>query len=147
NMIFLLEPYAGDDPGWTIRLAPAMDPQSRSVDCSGAVSESLHGNKNLSLDPPDSAPQGVTKWKPREFDFVSDAANCKVAWELMNLVYYPSKLIDEERAEAGEKLGKIPTGHGKLTIVDSRLTPSAGIKDGVEIEWLKFEVELNFPAL
>jgi hypothetical protein len=146
NMVFALEPYAGNDSGWTIRLAPGADSKSMAVDCVGAVSEPLHGEKNLELEPPDDLSKEPVSWKPREFEFVPDSANCKAAWDLMNLVYYPSKLTDEQRAEAGEKLGKIPTAHGRFTVLDSLLRPAGSPNDTGSIEWLKFEVELNFPA-
>ena len=146
NMMFTLEPYAGNDSGWTIHLAPGSDAKSNSMDCIGAVSEPLHGDKNREIEPPDDLSQEPVHWKPREFEFVPDLANCKTAWQLMNLVYYPSKLTDEQRAEAGEKLGKIPTAHGKFTVLDSLLRPAGNPNDTGSIEWLKFEVELNLPA-
>lgn len=146
NMFFALEPYTGNDSGWTIRLQPGSDRKSASIDCIGAVSEPLHGSNNVSIEPPNLS-QTAVKWKPREFEFVPDAANCKVAWELMNLVYYPSKLSDEQRAEAGEKLGKIPTGHGRFAVIDSVLRPAKDANDTNAIEWLKFEIELSVPAV
>jgi hypothetical protein len=146
NLIFALEPYAGNDSGWTIRLIPGSDAKSVAMDCIGAVSEPLHGDKNLEIEPPEDLSKEPMRWKPREFEFVPDSANCKSAWELMNLVYYPSKLTDEQRAEAGEKLGKIPTAHGKFTVIDSLLRPAGNPNDAGSIEWLKFEVELNFSA-
>ena len=145
NMLFALEPYAGNDSGWTIRLMPGTDAKSISMDCIGAVSEPLHGDKNVEIEPPDDLSQEPAKWKPREFEFVPDPASCKTAWDLMRLVYYPSKLNDEQRAEAGEKLGKIPTAHGKFTVLQSVLRPSPNSNETSTIEWLRFEIELNFP--
>jgi hypothetical protein len=146
NMLFALEPYAGSDSGWTIRLAPGTDSKSMSMDCIGAISEPLHGDKNLEIEPPDDLSKEPVTWRPREFEFVPDSANCQTAWELMNLVYYASKLTDEQRADAGEKLGKIPTAHGKFTVMDSLLRPAGNPNDSGSIEWIKFEVELHFPA-
>lgn len=146
NLFFALEPYAGNDSGWTIRLLPGTDKKSAAVDCIGAVSEPLHGSNNLSIDPPEDLSQKAGWWKSREFEFVPDNENCKAAWQLMNLVYYPSKLTDQQRAEAGEKLGNIQTSHGKFTIVDSLLKPSADTSGTGTIEWLKFEVELSSAA-
>jgi hypothetical protein len=146
HMVFALEPYAGNDSGWTIRLMPGTDAKSMSMDCIGAVSEPLHGDKNREIEPPDDVAKEPIKWKPREFEFVPDTASCRTAWDLMNLVYYPSKLTDEQRAEAGEKLGKIPTGHGKFTVLDSLLRPAGNPNDIGSIEWMKFEVEMNFPS-
>ena len=146
NMIFRLEPDAGNDSGWTIRMIPGTDPKDQSIDCIGAVSEPLHNNRNLYIDAPDSAAQAETPaWKQHEFDFVPDASNCRIAWDLMNSVYYASKLTDEQRAEAGEKLGRIPTEHVALTIVDSRLAPAPDSSDPPIIEWLKFDAALDMP--
>lgn len=145
NMYFTLEPYAGNDSGWSIRLTPGTDPKSQSIDCIGAVAEPLHGDKNLEIEPPANlATQKSIDWKPREFEFVPDAANCSIAWDLMNAVYYPSKLTDEQRTEAGEKLAKIPVGHGRFTIIQSILQPPKVANETGSIQWLKFEVELNF---
>ena len=146
NLIFALEPYAGNDSGWTIRLLPGADAKSMSMDCIGAVSEPLHGDKNVEIEPPDDLSQKPAKWRPREFEFVPDAAGCRTAWNLTNLVYYPSKLTDEQRAEAGEKLGKIPTAHGRFTVLQSVLSPATNTNETGSIEWLKFEVELDFPT-
>jgi hypothetical protein len=143
DMIFALEPYAGNDSGWAIHLMPGSDSKSMSMDCIGAVSEPLHGDKNREIAPPDETSHETVKWKPREFEFVPDAANCKVAWDLMNLVYYPSKITDEQRAEAGEKLGKMPTAHGKFTVLSSVLRPGKTANESGSIESLAFEVELT----
>ena len=146
NMIFRLEPDAGNDSGWTIRMIPGTDPKDQSIDCIGAVSEPMHNNRNLYIDAPDSAAQAETPaWRQHEFDFVPDASNCRIAWDLMNSVYYASKLTDERRAEAGEKLGKIPTAHGALTIVESRLAAAPDSSDPPIIEWLKFDAVLDMP--
>src|SRR5229473_3333448 len=98
NMIFRLEPDAGDDSGWSIRIAPGSDAAAAAIDCIGAVAEPLHGNKNLVIEPlADGSPKNPGHWGAHEFDFVPDAANCKAAWELMNVVNYPSKVSDKER--------------------------------------------------
>ncbi len=147
NMIFRLEPDAGDDSGWSIRIAPGSDAAAAAIDCIGAVAEPLHGNKNLVIEPlADGSPKNPGHWGAHEFDFVPDAANCKAAWELMNVVNYPSKVSEKEREEAGDKLGRIPRGHGRLTIVDSRLGAATAANEHGVIEWLKFEVDLTLPA-
>ena len=146
NMIFRLEPDAGEDSGWSIRIAPGSDSAAASIDCTGAVSEPLHGDKNLLIErPEDGSPGKSGHWDPHEFDFVPDAANCKAAWELANLVNYPSNLSDKEREEADVKLGQIPKGRGKLTIVASRVGPPTPNNEHGVIEWLKFDVALNLP--
>ena len=147
NMIFRLEPDAGEDSGWSIRIAPGYDSAAASIDCIGAVSEPLHGDKNLLIEPPeDGSPGKLVHWDPHEFDFVPDAANCKAAWELANFVNYPSNLPDKEREVAEVKLGRIPKSRGKLTIVASRVGPQTPNNEHGVIEWLKFDVVLSLPS-
>ena len=143
NLVFILEPYAGNDSGWTIRIVPGTDAKSIAMDCIGAISEPLHGDKNREIEPPDDLSKEPVNWKPREFEFVPDSESCKSAWDLMNLVYYPAKITDEERAEAGEKLGKVSTAHGKFTVLDSLLRPAGNASDTGSIEWMKFEIDLS----
>jgi hypothetical protein len=149
GLVFRLEPDAVDDSGWSIRLAPASEPSPASMDCIGSVSEPLHGSNKLSIDPSSvSIVNGRTYWFPdfREFYFVTNPLDCKSAWDLANAAYYPSKLTAQEREQASEKLFHIRTGHGSFKILDSRVNVPAGEKKPGAIEWLKFEVELNFSS-
>jgi hypothetical protein len=149
GLVFRLEPDAGENSGWSIRLAPASEPSPASIDCIGSVSEPLHGSNKLSIDPSGvSIVNGRTYWFPdfREFYFVINPLDCKSAWDLANAAYYPSKLTDQEREQASEKLFQIRTGHGSFKILDSRVNVPAGEKKPRAIEWLKFEVELNFSS-
>ncbi len=147
NMIFRLEPDAGGNSGWSIRIAPGSDAAAAAIDCIGPVAEPLHGNKNLVIEPPaDGSPKNPSHWGAHEFDFVPDAANCKAAWELMNVVNYPSKVSDKEREEADSKLGRIPRAHGRLTIVDTRLGVATAANEHGVIEWLRFDVDLSLAA-
>jgi hypothetical protein len=148
DLVFRLEPFAGDDSGWSIGLAPASERFPASIDCIGPVSEPLHGSNKLSIDPSQaSIISGRTYWTsdPREFYFVSNSSDCKSAWDLANAAYYPSKLTDQEREQAGEKLFQIRTGHGSFKILDSKVDASPEKKPGV-IEWIKFDLELAFAS-
>jgi hypothetical protein len=76
GLLFRLEPDAGGDSGWEIRLAPAAEPSLASIDCIGAVSEPLHGDDHLSIQPPGlDKDRNEAQWKKREFDFVRDPAD------------------------------------------------------------------------
>ncbi|HEY2459534.1 MAG TPA: hypothetical protein VGI16_01945 [Candidatus Acidoferrum sp.] len=146
DLVFRLEPEAGNDSGWTIRLAP--EPNPESIDCIGAVSEPLHGSNALSIQAEDvNIINTKPYWSPpsRDFYFVADLANCKNAWDLANLAHYPSKSSDREREEAEEKLGRIATGHGVMEIEDTKVTVA---KDGAKassVESIKFSVTLTNP--
>ncbi len=147
GLIFRLEADAGDDSEWEIRLAPGAEPSSASIDCIGAVSEPLHGDDHLSIQPP-----GLYKhrdevhWKKREFDFVPNPSDCKKAWNLANEAHYPSKLTDKQREEADTKLSEILTSHGAFQITDFRLGKPTSKDAPAQIEWLKFAVRLEFPS-
>jgi hypothetical protein len=149
RLIFRLEPDAGDDSGWSIRLAPESEPSPASIDCIGSVSQPLYGSNKLSIEPSGgSLINGHVIWfsDSREFYFTRNPADCKAAWDLANAANYPSKLTDEQREEASEKLFRIPTGHGVLRILDSKVKAGAGQQTLQAIEWMKFDVELNFSA-
>lgn len=145
NMVFRLEPYAGNDSGWDIRIAPGLDPSAESMDCIGAISVPAHGSNDLSIELADgNDPQVSLQSMPHEFDFVPDSSDCKRAWDLNNSITYGYKLTDQERQNLNSQFGTIPYGHGGLKILDSRLGPSAGSNNIRVIDWIKFEVVLQF---
>lgn len=145
NMVFRLEPYAGNDSGWDIRIAPGLDPSAESMDCIGAISVPTHGSNDLSIELADgNDPQVSLQSMPHQFDFVLDSSDCKRAWDLNNSITYGYKLTDQERQNLNSQFGTIPYGHGGLKILDSRLGPSAGSSNIRVIDWIKFEVVLQF---
>ena len=52
RMMFRLEPYAGADSGWSIRIAPIGDSSAPAIDCIGAVETPLHGDTKIEIEPP-----------------------------------------------------------------------------------------------
>jgi hypothetical protein len=143
NMIFRLEPYAGSDSGWSIRIVPGADAASEAMDCIGAIEEPTHGDTKLVIEPPGDSGGETASWKKRDFLFIGNAADCKTAWQLMNEANYGTKLSDKEREEASTKLGKIPTQHGAFRIVEVRLGPREAANEHGSIELLKFEAEFG----
>ena len=131
NMVFRLEPYAGNDSGWTIRIAPGSDSAASEMDCIGAIQVPLHGDTTLQIEPPEDGDSKDPSWKHREFDFVATPKDCKVAWDSMTDANYNHKL---------------PLRHGKLTILDARYGPANAANAHGTLEWLKFEVDLNAAA-
>jgi hypothetical protein len=147
GLIFRIEADAGDDSGWEIRIAPGTEPASASIDCIGAISQPLHGDDHLSIQPPGLyQDRDEVHWKKREFDFVPGSSDCKKAWDLANEAHYPSKLTDKQREDADAKLSKILTSHGGLEIIDFRLSKSVSKGAPAHIEWLKFVVRLEFTS-
>ena len=79
---------------------------------------------------------------PHEFDSMPNPADCKRVWELSNSLQYTyNSLTDKKRQDLDAQMSAIPTGHGELKILDSRFTSG----EPGAIEWIKFEVELQFP--
>ena len=146
NMVFRLEPYAGNDSGWSIRIAPGTDSAASSMDCIGAIQVPLHGDTTLEIEPPEDGASKDPSWKQRAFDFVATAEDCKVAWGLMNDANYNHTLSEKEREQAGARQEKLPLHHGKFTILDARYGPANATNGHGTLEWLKFEVDLNAGA-
>jgi len=143
KLMFRLEPYAGTDSGWTIRIAPVFETGGPAIDCIGATATTLHGDTTLEIEPPENAALKDAAWRQREFEYVANEADCKRAWDLMNDANYGSKLTEAERDQARTKLGQIPTGHGKFTILDARFGPATPQNTRGTLQWLKFQVELS----
>jgi hypothetical protein len=145
DMVFRLEPYAGKDSGWTIRIAPGRDSIAATMDCIGAVTEPLHGNTGTAIDPPEGG-RLDDPWKRRDFNYAANASDCRAAWRLMNEANYASKLSDKEREQASTKLGQIRTTHARFSILDARSAAAAAPDVGRRLKWLKFDVDLNAGA-
>jgi hypothetical protein len=146
SMVFRLVPFAGNDSGWDIRMAPGTEPSAESIDCIGAILEPTHGSNELSIELSDEdSTQGALQAAPHEFDFVATPADCKQAWDLNNSINYDHGLTDKEQQELNEKLGAILSGHGKLVILDPRVEPPAEKGASGVIDSVKFEVDLQFP--
>ena len=143
KMMFRLEPYGGNDSGWTIRIAPVTESGGPAIDCIGAVETPLHGSTKLEIEPPESTRSQTVEWKNHDFDYAATSSDCKAAWDLMNEANYSSKLSKKEREEASAKLADIPTRHGKFTILDARFGPASQQNTRGTLEWLKFQVDLG----
>jgi len=143
NMMFRLEPYAGNDSGWTLRIDPNGASGGPAIDCIGAVETPLHGDTKVEIEPPRNGKTQDPSWKRREFNYVAGASECKTAWTLMNDANPNSKLSDKEREEAGAKLEQLPMRRGVFTVLDARFGPATPQNEYGTIEWLKFDVNLS----
>lgn len=143
KLMFRLEPYAGNDSGWSIRIAPVSATGGPAIDCIGAVETPLHGDTKIEIEPPANGATKDPAWRQREFNYAASEPDCRAAWSLMNDANYATKLTDKEREQASAKLGQISTRHGKFTILDVRYGPATQQNPHGTIEGLKFEVDLN----
>jgi hypothetical protein len=87
---------------------------------------------------------------PREFSFVLNCTDFETERKRVDLaIYPPNNASRQEVDEARAKLGSSPLGKGRLMIVDSKITPghnSGTAEDLGAIHWIKFKVEIKFPA-
>jgi hypothetical protein len=143
KMMFRLEPYGGTGSGWSIRIAPISDSGGPAIDCIGAVETPLHGDTKIEIEPPVNGASKDPDWRKREFEYVSNVADCKAAWNLMNDANYATKLSAKEREDASTKLGQIPARQGKFTILEAHFGPATPQNARGTLEWLKFEVDLR----
>ena len=93
--------------------------------------------------------QDVVRNSPREFNFVLNCSDLKTESKRVDLAIYPSTASQHEVDEALAKLGSSPVGKGRLWIEDSKITPgnkSGSAEDLGAIHWIKFKVEIKFPA-
>jgi len=142
-MMFRLEPFAGTDSGWSVRIAPISDSGGPAIDCIGAVETPLHGDTKLEIEPPQNGASKDPAWRQRAFEYVSNASDCKAAWDLMNDANYATKLSAKEREDVSTKLGQISTRPGKFTILDARFGAATPQNARGTLESLKFEVDLS----
>jgi hypothetical protein len=143
KLMFRLEPYAANDSGWTIRIAPISETGGPAIDCIGAVETPLHGDTKIEIEPPTNGASKDPAWRQREFQYVGTASDCRTAWDLMNTSNYNSKLSEKEREDASAKLGQISTRRGKFTILAVRFAAATSQNERGSIEWLKFEVDMS----
>lgn len=146
GLVFRLNPAAQSDSGRRIEILSDTVPLPEDFDCSGSVTPPAHGPNDLFLDKPDGwSPEKKPEWNVHQFNFVANPAECKIAWDLFNEEEYPSNKSDKEKEADEEKFGKILTGTGTLTIVDSRFGPPTASDEYGAVQWLTFEVDLRFP--
>jgi hypothetical protein len=148
---FVLMPNSDGDTGWTIAISP-QDKES-DPDCEDflwVATPPYHFQNVRYLD----TAYGITAQKavsfsPREFSFVLNCADCKTERNRVELVIYGSNASKQEVEEAQAKLGSSPLGKGRLWIEDSKITPGHTTGTGQDlgaIHWIKFKVEITFPA-
>jgi hypothetical protein len=148
---FVLMPSSDGDTGWTIEVLPQRTPSD--LDCNDfawVVTPPYHFWNALYLDTQYGiTAREVVRRSPREFSFVLNCADFKTESKRVELVMHHSNASEQEVDEARAKLGTSPLGKGRLWIEDSKITPgqkSDTAKDLGAIHWIKFKVEIEFPA-
>jgi hypothetical protein len=150
---FVLIPVSmgGGITGWTIEVSPqGKPPAPECEDFLWVVTPPYHFQNARYLDTSYGiTAQEAVRSSPREFSFVLNCADFLTESKRVDLVIYPSTASKQEMDEARAKLGTSPLGKGRLWIEDFKITP--GHKPGTAedlgaIHWIKFKVEIKFPA-
>lgn len=150
---FVLMPSSMGDgiSGWTIMVSPQVKPSDpECADFVWVVTPPYHFENARYLDTSYGvAAQEAVRNSPREFSFVLNCADFETESKRVDLAIYPSAASKQEVDDALAKLGSSPLGKGRLWIEDSKITPGHGsgtTEDLGAIHWMKFKVEIKFPA-
>ncbi len=150
---FVLTPnlMGGGITGWIIEISPQGTPSDPGCkDFSWVATPPYHFKNVLYLDTAyNTTAQEAVGDSPRVFSFVVNCADFKTEFKRVELVMHHSNASEQEVDEARAKLGTSPLGKGRLWIEDSKITPgqkSDTAKDLGAIHWIKFKVEIEFPA-
>jgi hypothetical protein len=140
GLLFRLVPNsAGNPPGWVIMVTP----KDRSRDDYVWVVTPPYrywNPKYVDISYGMSAEEAV-KMTPRDFYFVTNETDYKIADEAANVVLWPAPYTKKEIKEATDKLETVRKSKGTFVIQDSSL--STGTDGSQEIQSLDFKVELN----
>jgi hypothetical protein len=148
GLAFILK---ADDDGWTIDVQP--DPP-RGESCrnfSTVVAKPLNGYtpNDLSVSYGVSAEEAVKPERLRDVIFVLDEMSCKIEHQLSNRLVWPKDYPPEQVKLAEQRFGSLAGGKAVVKILQSKVSPSGDVvngKDTGKIDWIKFEVEVSFPA-
>jgi hypothetical protein len=151
DLVLVPDSTEGSISGWTIEVSPQIKASNpECTDFLGVVTPPLRFGNPRYLDTQYGllAQEAVAR-SPREFSFVLNCSDFETERKRLEIVLwpysYPQKVVDEAMA----KWGSSPLGKGKLWIEDSRITPGMETADGSNpgvIHWIRFKVEITFPA-
>ena len=147
----LPEPQSGDLTGWTIAVSPqgrSSDPECK--DFAWVVTPPYRFGNALNLDTQyGKTAQEAVRASPREFSFALNCSDSKTEHKRVERVLWPYTYSQQDVDEALAKLGSSPLGSGRLWIKRYRITPGKKTEAGTDlgaIHWIKFKVEIKFPA-
>ncbi len=147
----LNEKHYGVLNGWTIEVEPQgkySDPECTDYLWVVTPPYRFWNHRYLSTEYGNTA-QDVVAFSPREFSFVLNCDDYKIERQRVDRVLWPYTYSKDDVDDSLAKLGTSPHGTGRLWIRDSKYTSgdktTNPVKPG-EIHWIKFEVEIKFPA-
>jgi hypothetical protein len=148
---FVLMSNSDGDTGWTIEVSPQGTPSDPECgDFLWVVTPPYHFQNVRYLDTEYGiTAQEAVRHSPREFSFVLNCTDFEMERKRVELAIYPNGASERDVDQARAELGTSPLGKGQLWIEDSKITPghdSGKAEDLGAIHWIKFKVEIKFPA-
>jgi hypothetical protein len=144
---------AAGDNGWAIEVSPQTVTDQQCGDFAWVVNAPFRNYNALYL----NASYGMTakdavEDSPREFNFVLSCAGLKRESTFVDRLIMSSPAgmqpTEKQVADASAKLGTSPQGHGKLWVLDYKISAAPEDIDGKnygQIDWIRFRVEIRFP--
>ena len=148
DLVFRLATTAGyDDIGWKIEITPKDTPEDGPVEFSAVATPPYrtYNARYLETSYGNTAKQAVAM-TPRVFYFVQSEDDEHRAEECLNAAIYPTNVSDEEKVRVVQEQREIALGKGELRILKSRVGHSKTLTDAGTIDWLRFEVDIEFSA-
>jgi hypothetical protein len=151
DLVLIPVSMGGGITGWTIEVSPQGKPSDPECnDFAWVVTPPYRFQNSRCLDTEDGiTAQGAVRWSPREFSFVMSCADFMMERRRVDRVLWPYTYSKQEVDDARAKLGSSPLGKGRLWVEDFKIAPghkSGAAEDLGAIHWIKFKVEIKFPA-
>jgi hypothetical protein len=146
DLVFRLAPSPGSpDIGWRIEIALKSDPDDGPIEFSAVATPPyrMYNPRYLETSFGNSAKEAVAT-TPRVFYFVQSVDDEHRAEECLNAAMYPTNVSDEEKVRVAEEQNQIQLGKGELRILKSRIGRSKTLTDAGTIDYIRFEVDLEF---
>lgn len=133
------------DMGWKIQITPKDTPDDGPIELSAVATPPYrtYNARYIETSYGNTAKQAVAL-TPRVFYFVQSEDDEHRAEECLNAAMYPTNVSDEEKVRVVQEQREIPLGKGELRILRSRLGHSKTLTDAGTIDWLRFEVDIEF---
>ncbi len=152
DLNFVLRPDTaapGAISGWAITVSPQHDHPRECDEFVWVVTPPYRGYNPAHLDTSYGTPaEEAMKFSPRDFNFVLNCSGYKEEEERVDRILWSYNYTEEQVQDAQEKLGSSPQGKGRLWVRDYKISPApqlAGGKNLGQIDWIRFEVEIQLP--
>lgn len=141
----LVPPANAPDAGWIIEIAPVDQPSSGSIEFTQIATPPYHTyNSRIIVPAYGRSAADVVNLKDRTFFFVDSVNDEHRAEEVVNAAYYPTDVSDQERVRVVAEERNLRVSKGELHILKSHTTHGQAFGGFGEIEWIRFEVDIQF---